>query len=568
MMSSPTHRPGRSGGSGGPGRPAGSGGPRRAHRPARPERFLLPTLIGYDRKRVLPDVAAGVTAGAVVIPQAMAYATIANLPVEIGLYTCMVPMIVYALLGGSRAMSVSTTSTIATLTATTLVTAGVASELDASKGDLVTLTMLVGVFLIIARLFRLGALVENINQATLIGLKVGLGATVALGQVPKLLGVSIDATGSGFIRTINAIVRAAPGTNVATLCLSVGSILALFLLRRFLPRVPGQLVVVAAGILLAAFTALPALGVALIPPVPTGLPMPSLPRFGDLPSLIPGALAIAIMAFLESASVARALRAAGDPPIDSDRELFATGAANLLGSVCNSLPAAGGFSQSAVNQRAGATSQLATLVTAVLAIVVAVVLAPVLGLLPQATLAAMVFVAVVGLIDVRGLLRLARISRVEFWIAIVTAVIGLVAGLLPAVGAGVVLTLILVLRELDRPRITSERPRDGVLVIRLDVPLYTANVRGTLAAATAELQRVDGTHTIVLDLSILGLTSLTVLDSLAEFDHESATGGATLLLAGLPEAAEAMAVRTSWWQGAVASSRVFPSVAAALASVH
>ncbi|MGG7507678.1 SulP family inorganic anion transporter [Plantibacter sp. YIM 135249] len=539
--------------------------------PRRPGRGLpawfAPTLHGYTRKRLLPDVLAGVTAGAVVIPQAMAYATIANLPVEIGLYTCMVPMIVYALLGGSRAMSTSTTSTIATLTATTLVTAGVASELDASEGDLVTLTMLVGVFLILARVFRLGSLVENINQATLIGLKVGLGATVALGQVPKLLGVSIDATGSGFIRTINAIIRALPGTNLATLCLSVASILALFILRRFLPRIPGPLVIVVAGILLAAFTALPAAGVQLIPAVPTGIPLPSPPRFGDLGALIPGALAIAIMAFLESASVARALRAAGDPAIDSDRELLATGAASLIGSVCNSLPAAGGFSQSAVNQRAGATSQLASLVTAALAIVVALVLAPVLSLMPQATLAAMVFVAVVGLIDVRGLVRLARISRVEFWIAIVTAAIGLAAGLLPAVGAGVVLTLILVLRELDRPQLTVARPMPRAVVVRPDIALYTANVRGTLGAASAEVHRVPGADTLVLDASRLPRTSLTVLDSLADFDRECRQDGVTLIVAGLPDAAAAMAGRTSWWQGLSAEGRVFASVDAALASL-
>src|SRR5688572_13984315 len=158
--------------------------------PAPPPRRVLPTLAGYRREWLVPDLVGGLSAGAVVVPQAMAYATIANLPVEIGLYSCIVPMLVYALLGGSRAMSVSTTSTIATLSATTLVSAGVATAADDphdAVGSLMMLTLLVGAILLLARLFTLGSLVENISGATLLGMKIGVGATVAVGQLPKLL---------------------------------------------------------------------------------------------------------------------------------------------------------------------------------------------------------------------------------------------------------------------------------------------------------------------------------------------------------------------------------------------
>src|SRR5688572_9743553 len=148
----------------------------------------MPTLSGYRRAWLGRDLLAGLSAGAVVIPQAMAYATIANLPVQVGLYTCIVPMLVYACLGGSRAMSVSTTSTIATLTATTLVSAGVAAGAEDAIGSLMMLTLLVGVILLLARLCRLGSLVENISGATVLGIKIGVGATVAVGQLPKLLG--------------------------------------------------------------------------------------------------------------------------------------------------------------------------------------------------------------------------------------------------------------------------------------------------------------------------------------------------------------------------------------------
>ena len=443
-------------------------------------RWLLPTLAGYKPAWIGNDVLAGLSAGAVVIPQAMAYSTIASLPVQVGLYTCMVPMLVYALIGGSAAMSVSTTSTIATLTATTLVTVGVAAGSQEALNDLVTLTVIVGVILLAARALNLGALVENISEATLTGVKIGVGATVAVGELPKLLGVETNFSGHGFIRSVVATIEAIPQANLATILLSASSIVALLLISRFAPRLPGPLIVVVAGILLAAFTGIVSFGVGLIPPVPSGLPIPVFPTFQDAGAMIPGALAIAVMAFLESASVARGIRHAGDPQVDSNRELLATGAANLVGALMQSMPAAGGFSQSAVNQKAGARSQLATLVTVVLALAAALSLGPILRLLPQATLASIVFVAVVGLIDVKGLIRLRRLSPVEFWIATVTAAIGLTVGLLPAVAAGVVFTLAMVLHELNRPQVDVIVSEPSVLVLQLVSPLYTANVLSTI----------------------------------------------------------------------------------------
>ena len=305
--------------------------------------WFVPTLHGYRREWLGPDILAGLAAGAVVIPQGMAYATIANLPVQIGLYSCMVPMLVYAMLGGSRAMSVSTTSTIATLTATTLVSAGVAAGSDDALRDLTTLTLLVGVILLLARLLKLGTLVENINRATIIGIQVGVGATVAVGQLPKLLGVDSNFTGHGFIRSINAVIEVLPSLNVPTLILSACSIAVLLLVKRFAPRVPGPLIVVAGGILLVAFAGLTDAGVEVIAAVPQGIPLPSLPSLSDVVALIPGALAIAVMAFLESAAVARGIRKAGEKQIDSNQELLATSAANLAGSFFSPLLHHGGF---------------------------------------------------------------------------------------------------------------------------------------------------------------------------------------------------------------------------------
>ena len=530
--------------------------------------WLFPTVRNYQRGWLGPDLLAGLSAGAVVIPQAMAYATIANLPVQIGLYTCMVPMLVYAMLGGSRAMSVSTTSTIATLTATTLVSAGVAAGSDDPVPDLMALTLIVGLLLLVCRLLRLGSLVENISKATIVGIQVGVGATVAVGQLPKLLGETSNFSGHGFIRSIVAVVEAVPGANAATIALSAGSIVVLFVLKRFAPRVPGPLLVVAAGILLVAFAGLEGAGVELIPPVPQGFPPPSLPSFAHVPELLPGAIAIAVMAFLESAAVARGIRGPGEPQIDSDQELFATGAANTVGSFFQVLPAAGGFSQSAVNQGAGARTQLATLVTVALAVLVALFFGPVLSLLPQATLAALVFVAVIGLIDVGSLVRFWRISRNDFWIAVATAFVGLTAGLLLAVLVGILATFVVVLRELNRLRIDVGEPADGVLPVRLMGPLYTANVlaneNAVLAAAADAAADGAVVRAVALELTRLSATSITVLDTLADLDRELAATGVELRLAAVPESGAEIARRTSWFSGLEAAGRVYPTLEAAV----
>ena len=528
---------------------------------ARRPSWLLSTLDGYQRRWIVRDVLAGLSAGAVVVPQAMAYATIADLPVQVGLYTCIVPMLVYALLGGSRAMSVSTTSTIATLTATTLVSAGVAAGADDAIGALMMLTLLVGVVLLLARACRLGSLVENISGATVLGLKIGVGATVAVGQLPKLLGESFDFSGHGFLRSLVAVGEALGSVNIPTLLLSIGSIATLLLLKRFAPRVPGTLVVVAAGMLLVGVGGIDDLGVDLIAPVTGGLPVPGIPDLSAAAALVPGALAIAVMAFLESAAVARSLRQATEPQIDSDQELFATGAANTVGAFFSAMPAAGGFSQSAVNQGAGARSQLATLTTVALAVAVALFLAPVLSLLPEATLAAMVFTAVAGLVNIPELVRWARISRIDFWVATAVAAIGLTAGLLPAVAVGVVVTLVLVLRELNIPRIRVVGRRGSALGVEPERGLYTANALANqrLIVQTVSAQ-AEPVRTLVLGLPQQVVMSITVLDTLEALDRELSQLGVLLHLAAVPEAAAAVAARTPWYSGLVEAGRVHPTV--------
>lgn len=541
---------------------------------------------GYQRAWLRADVVGGLAAGCVVVPQAMAYATIAGQPVQVGLYTCMVPMAVYALLGGSRLLSVSTTSTIATLTASTLLAANVAAGSTDPLGDLATLVLLVGLALLVFRALRLGPLVDNISAAIVTGVKVGVGLTVAAGQLPKLLGMPPDPDADSFVSSIAAVVEHLDDVRWATLAVSAGAIVVLAALARLAPRVPAPLVVVVAGIALVALFGLDEHGVALIAEVPTGLPAPRLPTFHSVDRLLPGALAIAVMAYLETISVARAVRRPADPPIDNDRELVANGVAAAAGSFFGSLPPAGGFSQTAVNERSGAQTQVSELVTVVLALATALFLAPVLDDLPEAVLAALVLVAVVGLIKPSEIAFLARFDRIELAVALVTAAVGLTAGLLLAVGVGVALNLLMVVRELDHPDVDELRPLGGVdgslvpasdgdagpplpglLVLRVGAPLYTANAR---TVQREVLSRVAGAgrpvDVVLVDATVVGRLTVSVLEAVRELDEQLAEQDVEMWIAALPPRALEQAHMAPRWADMAAHGRLHPTAAAAVST--
>jgi sulfate permease, SulP family len=539
-------------------------------------------LRAYDRAWLSHDVVGGLAAGAVVIPQAMAYATIADLPVQVGLYTCMVPMVVYALLGGSRTVSVSTTSTVAVLTGSTLIAAGVAAQAENPAGDLAMLTLLVGAILLAARVLKLGNIVDNINEATLTGIKVGVGLTVAAGQLPKLLGIPGDPTADNFVEDVRVVADQLGDVSVATLAFSAGTIAVLLAVKRFAPTIPGPLVAVVGGILLVRLADLEDHGVALIAKVPSGLPTPIWPNFDRVEALAPGAFAIAIMCFLETVAVGRQMRRREEPEINNDRELVANGLSCVGGAFFRAMPSAGGFSQSAINQSAGAQTQVSELVTAGLAVACALFLGGLLSDLPQATLGSMVVVAVLGLIKPAEFVRLWRLSPIEFWLAVVTAVAGLLFGLLVAVLIGVVLTLFLLLRGLDRAGLTELHPTagdedlriagsadaeavPGLLVLRYDAQFYTANIRSLHRKI---LTTVDALPTppevLVLDYSAMQALTVTVIDEEPQLERELTSRGITFWLAALNPRMLATARLLPRWRELDESGRVFPTALAAV----
>lgn len=544
--------------------------------------WQAPAIHPYHVRWLRADVVAGLSTGAVVIPLAMAYATVANMPVQMGLYTCIFPVLIYAFLGGARAVSISTTSTVSTLTASTMLAGGILIGSSDQRGDLVTLTILVGFFLLIARLFRLGMLVDNISDMTLIGIKIAVGLTVAAAQLPRLLGVPAHPNTTGFVRVAWSALAQIREASPATLGVSVLSIVVLLALARFAARVPGPLLVIVAGIVASSVLALPAHGVALIPPVPSGLPVPELPHLDrHIVPLLPGALAIAVMAFLESIAVARTSRRAGEALIEPDRELLALGVASVASSFFHSLPPAGGFAQTAVNLRSGARSQISGLVMAALAVLVALVVAPILDRLPQAVLGAVVVVAVSRLVDIGALKRLYRINPRECLGAIAVAALGLAFGLIVAVVVAVAVTLLIVLHVVNSPHVVQmlrndtgawvEQPENvplsptDPLVLRCLVPLYAANVRPNIAMIrTATLEAETTPAVVILDLVRQVVLESTVLHILVELDLELSGSGVHMMFTGLPDRALRTVARTEWWHQVNADGRYYPDLDAAL----
>ncbi len=495
------------------------------------------------------DLLAGLTAAAVVLPKAMAYATVAGLPVAVGLYTAFVPMGVYAFLGSSRLLSVSTTTTLAILVGTQL---GIVVP-DGDAGRLVTatatLSALVGVLLLLARLMRLGFVANFISTPVLAGFKAGIGLVIVLDQVPKLLGIHFQK--QGFFRDVLSLAQHLPETSWITLAVAAGTFAVLIGMERLRPHSPAPLVAVAGGIAGAWFLGLKALGVSLVGLIPQGLPAITLPDPALIAALVPGALGIALMSFTESIAAARAFARPADPPIDANRELVATGFANLGGALLGAMPAGGGTSQTAVVRSAGGRSQTASLVTGASALATMLLLAPLLGLLPHATLAAIVIVYSAGLIQPAELRAIRSVRTMEFRWALIACVGVLVFGTLKGIVVGIIVSMIGLASQTAHPRVSvigrkrgadvlrplsPEHPDDetfeGLLILRPEGRLFFLNVQDVadqIAASTARYRP----RVVALDLSRVSDLEYSALQALIEGERRVTEHGVVVWLVGL-----------------------------------
>ncbi len=513
---------------------------------------LLP-MVGwiksYRTEWIRYDVIAGLTTSAVVIPKAMAYAAIAGLPLAVGLYTSLFMLVAYAVLGTSKLLSVTTSATLAILVAGSLGDVAPGADPSALLTASATLSFLVGIFLIAAGVLRLGAVANLISDPVLSGFKAGIGIIIVLDQLPKLLGVHI--TKAGFFRDIAAIIHHLPETSIATLILSVTMLLLMFGLEHFTPRLPAPLITVAAGIAASAFAGLGSKGISLVGTVQSGLPGFSLPDFKLLEQLWPAALGIALMSFVETAAAGRAFIPKGSPNPAANRELLATGAGNLIGSFFHIMPGGGGTSQTAVNKGAGARSQISGLVAAVVVVATLLFLAPLFGMMPHATLAAVVILASIGLISPAEFRAIRRIRKMEFQWALIAVVgvllLGTLKGILVAVVASMVALIIrankralLVLgrkpgTNVFRP-LSPEHPEDetfpGLLLLRPEGALYFANVHRLGLQIRSEMEKY-APRVVVLDFSAVPDLEYTALRMLADGEERARESGVRLCLVAL-----------------------------------
>jgi high affinity sulfate transporter 1 len=421
-------------------------------------------LSEYQKGWLRFDAVAGVTTAAVVIPKSMALASIAGLPVQAGLYVALVPMAVYAVLGSSRPLSVSSTSTIAMLTATALTLVAPGADATQLMAAAATLALLVGAFLMIAGLLRLGFLANFISDPVLTGFRAGIGLVIVVDQVPKLLGVRIG--GGNFFHKVLATLQQVPATNRATLMLAAATVVMLLLLERFRPRFPAPLAAVIVGVAAAGFLGLQAAGVALTGPIPPHIPAPAVPDLSLLKSLWPGALGIALMSFTESIAAGRTFARHDDPPPTPNRELIALGAANLAGSFFQSFPAGGGTSQTAVNSRAGARTQLSELATVAMVVATILFLSPLIRLLPQATLAAVVVVTTLPLLSTTDFRAILRIRRTEFLWAVVACAGVVLLGTLQGILVAIAISILTLMYQANHPPVYTLRRKPATDVFR------------------------------------------------------------------------------------------------------
>jgi high affinity sulfate transporter 1 len=477
----------------------------------------LPT---YRPQWLAHDAIAGVTLAAYGIPVSLAYATLAGLPPQYGIYCYLVGGLFYALFGSSRQLAIGPTSAISMLVGVTV--AGMAEGDPQRWADIAALTALVVAGMcVLAWLLRLSSLVNFISETILLGFKAGAALTIAMTQLPKLFGVK--GGGENFFERIVVLGGQLPDTNLAVLAFGLVALALLLLGEKLLPGRPIALFVVVVSIVVLSVTSLADLGFKVVGALPQGLPdfhAPAL-RLRDVDGVIPLAFACLLLAYVESVSAARTLAQANGYEIDPRQELLGLGVANLAAAFFHAYPVAGGLSQSSVNEKAGAKTPLALVFASLTIGLCLMYLTGLLSNLPSVVLAAIVLVAVKGLIDLRELRHVWRVSRFDFAVSMVAFAAVLLLGILKGVMVAVVVSLLLLIRRAAHPHVAflgripgtrrfsdMERNPDneavpGALVFRVEASLLYFNVEHVRDAVWEKIRSTtDPLKVVVCDLSI------------------------------------------------------------------
>jgi SulP family sulfate permease len=461
---------------------------------------ILSWLPHYDRSWFSFDAIAGLTLWGLVVPEAMAYAGIAGLPPQAGLYTLVVSLLVYALLGTSRHLSVGGTSATAALLASSVVAAltatssAAASDAEAYQAYASAFVLVTGLVFLVAGVARLGFITQFLSKPVMAGFVVGLAIFVVVGQLNKLIGV--EKTEGNTVEKLIGIVRELPQADLVTLAVGALALAALFLLPRLSPRIPAGLVVLFGAIALSSALDLEGQGVAVVGSLPQGLPSPTLPAvpLTDYLGMVLPAIGVLLVAFSESLGIAHEFAEKHGYEVDSDQELNAHAVVNIGSALFGGMIAAGGMSGSAVKEGAGARTQVANLVAWVATIVTLLVLTPLFSSLPEAVLAALIIHAVWHILASRKLWTLRREAPVEVWFGVLALAGVVLIDVLEGMMIGLLASLAFVIYRSSRPHLSTlgripgaagaysdltrhpeNAPVPGVLIVRLDAPMYYAN---------------------------------------------------------------------------------------------
>jgi high affinity sulfate transporter 1 len=478
-------------------------------------------LLPIDRSQVPADVLAGMTLAALGIPEVLGYAKIAGMPVVTGLYTMLLPMAVFAVLGSSRHLVVGADSATAVILAAALTGLAVAgSERYVRLAGLAAL--LVGVMLLLARLARLGFLANFLSRTVLFGFLTGVGVQVAAGQLPDMLGVT--ATGKDTLTKLLDIVRALPHVNRSDLAVSIGVIVIVLAARRITRKIPGPLIAVIIAIGVSRAVDLAGRGVAVVGAVPRGLPHLGLPALGlhDGAALLGAAASMFVVILAQSAATSRAYAGKYEEvSFSEDTDLVGLGAANVAAAFSGTFVVNGSPTKTQMVDSAGGRSQLAQLTTAVVVLIVLLLLTGPLTYLPDAALAAVVFLIAIELIDIKGMRRILACRRHEFAIALLTSAAVVVLGVEEGIVLAVVASMIDHLRHSYRPLssvlvkspaghwqpapvLPGARTEEGLVVYRFGTSLYYANASRLIDDVTALAAQGSPLRWMVLDGAAIG----------------------------------------------------------------
>lgn len=507
----------------------------------------LAVLRHYERDWWRPDVMAGATVGAMLVPQSMAYAELAGLPPQYGFYAVLVPLVVYALVGTSRHLGVGPEPGTAILAAT-----GVAAIASGDPGRYIALmaalALVVGVMCVLGALARLGFIASALSKPVLVGYITGVGLTLLSSQIAAFTGVDIS-SGTFFPRFAE-LVRELDDVDGATLVTAVGTLVLMVVLHRTAPTLPSALIGVVAATLAVWLVSSGDPVVAVVGAIPEGLPTPGLPdvTLGDVLLLLPVAGGIVLVGFTDNILTARSIAARHGYRIQPNQELLALGLTNLSAGLSQGFPVSSSASRTAVPASLGSKSQVVSLVAATVVVGALLVLSPFLAQIPRAALAALIVAAAIAIIDLPGYRALWRVSRQEAALAVAAALGVIVFNVLVGVLVAVALSVVVALVRMARPQdaILGEVPvldgwvavdahpeartDPGLLVYRFDAPLFFLNADQFRDGVERALEKNPGAEEwLVLDFEGIGALDATALDTLAELLEQLAGLGVGLV---------------------------------------